>query len=72
MRRDKVCTLEIWCEIFGGDLKKMSPYESSKISTVLGMIENWIPYENNGEKLSFGDMYGMQKAYVRKVEESDI
>lgn len=68
MKRNKTCTAEIWCEVLNGDLKKLNPYETGKITTLLNSLEDWMPYENSGEKMDFGDSYGLQKAYVRRNE----
>ena len=68
MRRDRVSAIEIWCEVQRGNLQKLNAYETSKIVTVLNTLDDWMPYENNGEELNFGAMYGCQKAYVRKLE----
>ena len=68
INRDKVCTAEIWCELLGGDTKRFTPYESKNIIDALMRLSDWTPYKNNGEKLFFGAAYGMQKAFVRKVD----
>lgn len=68
MKRKKVCIVEIWCELMGGDIKRLSAYESKNILTALSAIDGWQAYEHNGEKLNFGESYGLQKAFI-KVEQ---
>jgi len=63
MRRDKVCVLEIWCELFNGDPKQLGPLQSREINDILRSLKGWERSKNN---LSFGAAYGKQRAYVRK------
>lgn len=67
--RDKVCTAEIWCELKGGDMKKLTAWDIKAINTTLAKLEDWMPYDNNGNTLDFGKGYGMQKAFVRRRKE---
>lgn len=67
MKREKVCIVEIWCELMGGDIKRLSAYESKNILNALSCIDGWQAYEHNGEKLNFGESYGLQKAFVRII-----
>ena len=68
MKRNKVCTAEVWCELLNGDMKKLTPIEVKKISTALSKLTNWVESE---EKINFGTDYGLQKAFVRKEDEDD-
>lgn len=61
-RRDRVCALEIWCEVFNGDPKQFKPVDSRNINDILREMPGWKPY---GSTLSFGKNYGQQRAYVR-------
>ena len=63
-KRDKICASEIWCELLGGDMKKLSPYEIHNITDSLLSLPDWEPSQ---EKLFFGTAYGRQKAFVRKI-----
>ena len=49
-------------------MKKLTPYESKNIIDALMSLQDWEQYHNNEEKLFFGAAYGMQKAFVRKVD----
>ena len=63
MRRDKTCVMEIWVELFNGDPKQLTPLQSREINDILKGLEGW---ERNNSPLSFGKVYGKQRAYVRK------
>jgi len=62
MRRDKVCVLEIWCELFGGDPKQLGPLQSREINDILRTLKDW---ERNKAPLKFGKAYGQQRAFTR-------
>lgn len=62
MRRDKVCVLEIWCELFGGDPKQLGPLQSREINDILRSLKDW---ERNKAPLKFGKAYGQQRAFTR-------
>ena len=66
IQREKICTAEIFCELLGGDMQRLKPYESKNIFDALMSLKDWEQYKNNEEKLFFGAAYGMQKAFVRK------
>ena len=68
MKRNKVCTAEVWCEMLNGDMKKFAPAESKKINTALSKLTDWVETE---DKIQFGTDYGLQKAFVRKVDDDD-
>ena len=64
IRRDKTCVMEIWCELFNGDPKQLSPMLSREINDILKSLDGWIRCDN---PLSFGKVYGKQRAYSRKI-----
>lgn len=66
VKRDKVCALEIWNEVFWGDIKMMNPVVQREIHDILRNIEGWEEYENGDGRLRFGKEYGRQKAFLRK------
>lgn len=63
-KRVKVCAMEIWVELFGGDPKMLSPYNAREINDVLRNIDGWKAYDKGSGKLRFGSMYGSQRAFV--------
>ncbi|NFL75514.1 hypothetical protein FDB81_07180 [Clostridium sporogenes] len=63
LRRDKTCVMEIWVELFNGDPKQLTPIQSREINDILKSLKEW---ERNRAPLSFGKIYGKQRAYIRK------
>ncbi|WP_455257943.1 VapE domain-containing protein [Peptoniphilus asaccharolyticus] len=61
-KKDRVCVLEIWCELLGkkpGDLK---PINSREINDILHGLSEWEPSKG---KLSYGKLYGQQRGFKR-------
>lgn len=65
-KRSRVCPLEVWCEMLGGDLKHFSAYDRKEIREALSQLDDWELYRGGSFKLSFGHFYGRQRAYVKK------
>lgn len=63
IRRTKTCVMEIWCELFNGDPKHLTPIQSREINDILKSLKDW---SKNRAPLSFGKIYGKQRAYTRK------
>jgi hypothetical protein len=62
VERDKVCSIEIWTELLGGDPKRFPPFERREINDVLRRTLGW-----SGTKLMrFGDLYGHQRGFYRE------
>jgi putative DNA primase/helicase len=68
-QRDRVCALEIWVELFGGDIKGLDLLHSREINDILRRAPGWEPYKNGTGKLRFGGGYGLQRCYVKKAAE---
>lgn len=66
LRRDRVCAMEIWVELFEGDQKQFTPAMSKEINDVIRRIEGWEAYSKGTGKLKFGKIYGLQRAFVRE------
>ena len=60
--REKVCSAEIWCECFGGDLRNMRRSDSIEINSILQNISGW---NKSPRAIRFGAEYGVQKGFVR-------
>lgn len=65
-RRDKVCTMEIWCELLQQDINFFGKRQAREINEVLRTIDNWEPCKN---KLRFGKLYKIQRGFIRKITE---
>ena len=63
MKKDKTCVMEIWCELFKGDPKALTPLISREINDILRGMEGW---ERSKNPLRFGSIYGRQRGYVRQ------
>ena len=59
--RMKVCTLEVWQELFNGDPKAFTASKSHEIANAFKRL-NW----QKILKLDMGPLYGQQRGYVRK------
>lgn len=62
MRRDKVCAMEIWFEVFEGGKKEMTKLNTRLIHDIMRSMKGWEMAKN---PLHVG-IYGKQKCYVRK------
>ncbi|MFR3567657.1 MAG: VapE domain-containing protein [Paraclostridium sordellii] len=63
--RDKVCSAEIWVELFGGDMKMFYKGNAREINDILRKIDGWSALKNGAGKLRFGKLYGVQRAFIR-------
>jgi len=61
--RTKVCTLEVWTELFEGDIKGMSFLASRNIANTLRKL--WRKPKNMDGVLRFGKLYGRQRCFTR-------
>lgn len=64
--RDKICTLEIWCELLNGDLKNLDSYNRREIRETLDNLKGWKRAETSQGRKRFGKVYGAQRAWIRK------
>jgi len=60
VRRDKICTAEVWCELFNNNLADMNAYNTKYIHNALLNLEGW----KRCGTLSY-KKYGNQRSYVR-------
>jgi predicted P-loop ATPase len=61
IKRRKICAMEIWVELFGGDPKFLKRADSKEINSVLELIPGWKKVKSTGR---FGP-YGIQKGFER-------
>lgn len=61
--RDRVCALEVWCEILGGDQRNMRYSDAQEINSILEHLPGW---ERTNAR--FGS-YGKQRGFIRKKVE---
>lgn len=65
VQRERVCALEIWCEVMEGDRKNLQNAKAREIIDILQSIKGWSPYSKSVGKMRFGKMYGVQRAFIR-------
>lgn len=66
IRRERVCTMEIWCECFGKEAVNLKKADAYELNGIMAKIEGWKKYEGN-KQLQFA-IFGNQRAYVRAPE----
>lgn len=66
VKRDKVCAMEIWCELFGKEPSAMRKIDSYEINAILRKIEGWEKYTGNKQGRVRVPLYGIQRVFVRK------
>ena len=72
-RRNKVCVLEIWCELFNGDSKMLNSLTRNEIRDILLRARGWTPYNRGSRgRLRFGAGYGLQNCFVRSLDTGEI
>ena len=63
MKKDRTCVIEIWCELFKGDPKSLTPILSREINDILRTMDEW---ERSKGALRFSSIYGTQRGFLRK------
>ncbi len=63
VERQQVCTLEIWCELFGKEASALRKIDSYEINTILKKIEGW----EQSDYMPKLPIYGRQRIY-KKLE----
>ncbi len=62
IQRDRICALEIWCELFGGSPKDFKYMDAAEINEIIRSIPGW---EKTSGGLRFG-YCGYQRGFQRK------
>ena len=65
VERDRVCALEIWCELFEGDKKDMHPMNTRELNSILDAMPDW---KRTKSTLRFG-YCGPQRGFLRDFGE---
>lgn len=63
VKRDKVCALEIWCEVFNGDRRDFNIQKCKEIQDVISKTGDWTKVKY---PLMFGTLYGNQRGFKLK------
>ena len=64
--REKVCSMEIWCECFGKERQNLKRADSYEIEGILTRIGGWQKLLSNKTGKTRYPLYGPQKTFVRK------
>jgi putative DNA primase/helicase len=65
VRRERVCTMELWCECFGKEGANLRKSDAYEMNAILSRIEGWEKYEGNKRGNFKFPLYGVQAGYVR-------
>lgn len=68
VRRDKVCSMEIWCECFGKERQNLKRTDSYEIEGILLKMGGWVRFTGNATGKVRIPGYGIQRAFVRVAE----
>lgn len=60
--RMKVCALEIWQELFKGDVKAYTQLQAREINNILRRLPGW----KSGTSVDCGEPYGRQRGFIRE------
>jgi predicted P-loop ATPase len=61
IERERVCSLEIWCELLGGDPKRFPAPDRREINDILRRTPGW----TSRSRIRFGCVYGTQRGYAK-------
>ena len=67
IRRERVCTMEIWCECFGKEAANMKKLDAYELNGIMAKIEGWKRYDENKRGNFKFPIYGSQRGYIRVV-----
>lgn len=62
IERERVCPLEIWCEVFNGDKKDLTLQKSKEIKDIISKTGQW---EQSKTSMRFGELYGTQRGFIK-------
>lgn len=62
-KRDRICAIELWRELFRGDPKNYTPLIAREINSILKSLPGW---EKSPSNLNFG-CHGKQRGYRKKM-----
>ncbi len=65
VRREKVCTMEIWCECFGKERQNIKRTDSYEIEGILKKLGGWKRTTETKSGKTYFSLYGPQKTFMR-------
>lgn len=64
VERDRVCALEIWCELYGRSATDLRRPDAQAINQALSCVRGWA---KSRAAMRFGEPYGVQKGWRKKL-----
>lgn len=64
VKREYVCIMEIWCELFGKDVSTLKKSDSYEIGGIMRKIEGW---EKDNDRIRL-PIYGRQRVFKRETK----
>jgi len=61
VERDRICALEVWCEVFNASMRDMKPSDTREINMILERLTGW---KRADKSMRFGP-YSVQRGFVR-------
>lgn len=65
VEREKVCALEIWCEMWNGNKHDLTRQKAKEINDIIEKTGEW---ERPKTGIRFAGMYGYQRGFLRRVK----
>ena len=62
VERDRIAAVEIWCELFNGNIKDMKPADTREINAILARLKDW----RRSETVIRVGPYSVQRGFVRR------
>lgn len=62
VERDRVCAVEVWCELFGGSVRDMKQADTREINAIISSVQGW---KKAGSPIRMG-AYGAQRGFVKE------
>lgn len=62
--RDRICAMEIWCELFQKDAGTLLPMQAREINQILRSLNGWKPYSSSRGRCKHR-LYGLQRTFER-------
>ena len=70
-KRTRICPLEVWVEMMGGDIRHFDTYHRKEVRDALNGLRGWHLYKDGYINLSFGKGYGQQRTFVLDGSKDD-
>ena len=60
VQRDRICAVEVWCELFGGNIRDIKNADTRELNAILANIPGW---KRADKSVRFGP-YNVQRGFV--------